>query len=83
MEVETMPQRKKPKHLARKDTLEESQFRLRLAANGSHPAEVSGMFQDDPTFEDFRNILHEQREADYRRASEEIEALTHPDHAFG
>ena len=69
-----MAQRKKSKHLARKGTLEESHFRV--AANGSHPAEVSGMFQDDPTFEDFRKILREQREADYRRASEEIEALT-------
>src|SRR5439155_24163558 len=46
-----------------------------VAANGRHPAQVSGLFRNDPTFEDFRKILREQREEDYRRAMEEIESL--------
>src|SRR5213079_2917634 len=44
------------------------------ASDGRHPAQVSGSFQNDPTFEAFRKILREQREEDYRRAEEEIEA---------
>jgi hypothetical protein len=44
---------------------------LHVPANGRHPAQVSGLFQNDPTFEDFRKILREQREEDFRRAREE------------
>ena len=40
------------------------------AVTGKHPADVSGMFQDDPTFDDFRKILRAQRQKDYRRAKE-------------
>ena len=32
------------------------------------PAQVSGMFQDDPTFEEFCDILRQQRAADYQQA---------------
>jgi hypothetical protein len=46
-----------------------------VTGNGKHPARVSGLFRNDPTFEDFRKILGEQREEDYRRAMEEIEPL--------
>jgi hypothetical protein len=69
-----MSGRKKPKRPVEKDRAEEAQ--LRLAANGSHPGQVSGMFHDDPTFAEFRKILRGQREADYRQASKELEALT-------
>jgi hypothetical protein len=32
---------------------------------GLHPSQVSGMFQDDPTSEECRDILRQQRAADY------------------
>ena len=48
---------------------------LHAAGNGKHPARVSGLFRNDPTFEDFRKILREQQEVDYRRAMEVIEPL--------
>jgi hypothetical protein len=41
----------------------------------SHPAQVSGLFQDDPTFEEFCAILRQQRAEDYRRAHEAIDAM--------
>jgi len=40
-----------------------------------HPSQVSGLFQDDPTFEEFRAILRQQRAEDYRRANEAIDAM--------
>ena len=40
-----------------------------------HPSQVSGLFQDDPTFEEFRAILRPQRAEDYRRANEAIDAI--------
>ncbi|MBI3798493.1 MAG: hypothetical protein HY268_16215 [Deltaproteobacteria bacterium] len=46
------------------------------AAEGSHPSQVSGMFKDDPTFAEFREILHKQRKEVYRRANEKIVART-------
>jgi hypothetical protein len=36
---------------------------------------VSGVFKDDPTFEEFCEILRQQREEDYRRANKEIDAI--------
>jgi len=42
---------------------------------GSHPSQVSGMFQDDPTFEEFCEILRQQRTADYRQAQEDVDAI--------
>ena len=36
---------------------------------GLHPSQVSGMFQDDPTFEEFCEILRQQRVADYGSVS--------------
>ena len=48
---------------------------VRWAPKGSHPSQVSGMFQNDPTFAEFRNILHQQREEDYRQANKEIDAM--------
>ena len=44
-----------------------------FAPEGSHPSKVSGMFKDDPTFDEFLEILHEQREEDYRQTISEIE----------
>jgi hypothetical protein len=38
---------------------------------------VSGLFKEDPTFEEFCAILRQQREEDYRRANEEIDAIIH------
>jgi len=38
------------------------------APEGLHPSQVSGMFQDDPTFEEFCEILRQQRAADYQQA---------------
>ena len=48
---------------------------VRWAPKGSHPSQVSGLFKDDPTFEEFREILRQQREDDYRQADEEIDAM--------
>jgi hypothetical protein len=33
-----------------------------FAPEGSHPRQVSGMFKDDPAFDEFLEILREQRE---------------------
>jgi len=33
------------------------------------------MFQDDPTFEEFCEILRQQRTADYQQAQEDIDAM--------
>src|SRR5215475_14653448 len=41
----------------------------------SHPSQVSGLFQEDPTFEEFCAILRQQRAEDYRRAHEAIDAM--------
>lgn len=48
---------------------------MRWAPKGSHPSQVSGLFKDDPTFEEFREILRQQREDDYRQGDEEIDAM--------
>ena len=45
------------------------------APDGSHPSQVSGIFKGDVTFEEFREILRQQREEDYRRANEEIDSI--------
>ncbi|HEV8061971.1 MAG TPA: hypothetical protein VGP68_18985, partial [Gemmataceae bacterium] len=66
-----MSQPRNPKKKTQKQKLREQG--LQAAENGSHPADVSGIFQDDPTFVDFRRILVEQRIADYRQAKEEIQ----------
>jgi len=42
---------------------------------GLHPSQVSGMFQDDPTFEEFCEILRQQRAADYQQAQEDVDAM--------
>ena len=41
----------------------------------SHPSQVSGLFQDDPTFEEFCAILRQQRAEDYRRVNDAIDAV--------
>jgi hypothetical protein len=46
---------------------------VRWAPQGSHPSQVSGMFKKDPTFKEFRKILRQQRQEDYRRANKEID----------
>ena len=48
---------------------------VRWAPKGSHPSQVSGLFKDDPTFEEFREILRQQREDDYRQADEETDTM--------
>jgi len=42
---------------------------------GLHPSQVSGMFQDDPTCEEFCEILRQQRAADYQQAQEDVDAV--------
>jgi len=42
---------------------------------GLHPSQVSGIFQDDPTFEEFCEILRQQRAADYQQAQENVDAM--------
>lgn len=42
---------------------------------GSHPAQVSGLFRDDPTHEEFCEILRQQRTADYQQAQEDTDAM--------
>ncbi len=66
-----MASKRKPTVRTRKSKLDG----VHVARNGKHPARVSGLFRNDPTFEDFRKILGEQREEDCRRAKEEIEPL--------
>src|SRR5437867_10083011 len=70
-EVSQMSAKRNPRDRPSKSKLDD----LQVTSDGRHPAQVSGLFQDDPTFEDFRKILREQREEDYRRAKEGIEAL--------
>ena len=41
----------------------------------SQLSQVSGLFEDDPTFEEFCAILRQQRAEDYRRANEAIDAM--------
>jgi len=53
------------------------------ASDGSRPSQVSGIFKDDATFEEFREILQQQREEDYREANEEIEAIICKEEAKG
>jgi len=45
-----------------------------IPTGGGDPARVSGMFANDPAFEEFRQILREQREDDLRQTIEEMEA---------
>ena len=42
---------------------------------GFHPSQVSGIFQDDPAFEEFCEILRQQRVADYQQAQEDVDAM--------
>jgi hypothetical protein len=42
---------------------------------GLHPSQVSGMFRDDPTFEEFCEILRQQRAVDYQQAQEDVDAM--------
>jgi hypothetical protein len=42
---------------------------------GLHPSQVSGIFQDDPTFEEFCEILRQQRAADYQQAQKDVDAM--------
>jgi hypothetical protein len=44
-----------------------------FAPEGTHPSQVSGIFKDDPTFDEFLEILREQREEDYRQRIAEID----------
>ena len=48
---------------------------VRWAPAESHPSQVSGLFADDPTFEEFCEIVRQQREEDSQRASEDIAAV--------
>jgi hypothetical protein len=68
-----MPRQKKPKTTITNDKLDDRH--VRWAPEGSHPSQVSGMFKNDPTFGEFRKILRQQREEDYQRANEEIDAM--------
>jgi len=45
------------------------------ASTESHPSQVSGLFQDDPTFDEFCAILCQQRAEDYRRVNDAIDAM--------
>jgi hypothetical protein len=42
---------------------------------GHHPSQASGIFKDDPTFEEFRDILRRQRAEDYQQAHEDLDAM--------
>ena len=65
-----MPKERKPKRKPKKDRLVGRA--VKLAAEDSHPSQVSGAFKDDPTFGEFRAILRQQREEDY----EQVKPLT-------
>jgi len=45
------------------------------APTESHPSQVSGLFQNNPAFEEFCAILRQQRAEDYRQANEAIDAM--------
>lgn len=45
------------------------------APTESHPSQVSGLLQDDPTLEAFCAIVRQQRVDDYRRANAAIDAM--------
>jgi hypothetical protein len=66
-EVKVMSERR-PKGRRKSVTLGARQ--LQPAEDGVHPAEVSGLFRNDPTFDEFRKILTEQREQENRQANE-------------
>jgi hypothetical protein len=68
-----MPRKRKPKPTTTPGKLD-SHYIYR-PPEGSHPSQVSGLFKDDPAFEEFREILRQQREEDYRRVNEEIDAM--------
>ena len=68
-----MPRKRKPKPTTTPGKLD-SHY-IYQPPEGSHPSQVSGIFKDDPAFEEFREILRQQREEDYRRANEEIDAM--------
>ena len=68
-----MSQKRKSKQPAKIHKVGKDQ--VRFATDGNHPSAGSGMFRDDPTFDEFRKILREQREEDYRQANDEIDAL--------
>jgi hypothetical protein len=44
------------------------------APKESHPSQVSGMFQDDPTFEELCEILRQQREEDLEQTKAIIDS---------
>jgi hypothetical protein len=50
---------------------------------GLHPSQVSGMFRDDPTFEEFCEILRQQRAADYQQAQEDVDAMVRKEEETG
>ena len=67
-----MSQQKKPKPPTIKG--KRDGHNKRRVTLDNHPSQMSGMFKDDPTFEEFREILRQQREEDLRLANEEIDA---------
>jgi hypothetical protein len=68
-----MPKSEKPQPHPSYNPLDDDA--LHWEPEGNHPSEVSGMFKDDPTFEEFCEILRQQREEDYRQVNEEIDLL--------
>ena len=67
-----MSQQKKPKPPTIK-SIRDGHNKRRVTLD-NHPSQVDGMFKDAPTFEEFREILRQQREDDLRLANEEIDA---------
>jgi hypothetical protein len=67
-----MSQQKKPQTTITNGHLDDHY--VRWAPKGSHPSQVSGLFKDDPTFAEFREILRQQREDDYQEMNKEIDA---------
>ena len=68
-----MSQHKKTKPAIRKGKL--NGHDVYWSPEDSHPSQVSGIFENDPLFEEFREILRQQREEDYRRANEEADEM--------
>lgn len=67
-----MPRQRKAKTPIPSDELDGRS--VRWAPKGSHPSQVSSLFKNDPTFKEFRKILRQQRQEDYRLADKEIDA---------
>jgi len=63
-----MPRQRKSTTPVLSSTLDDRS--VRWATEDSHPSQVSGLLKRAPTFQEFRKLLHQQRQEDYPQARE-------------